>query len=184
MGKLFVALNLIGWMTSLAWSLSFVRYPVSRQFQAYPELSKTTALCLFGGKKDTPKANTPSSNPMGGMMDQLAMFKKAQELAKKKQDLDKELVNMDIVGSSDLEGNIKATIKYVPAQLPMNPSPGYDTVNIQINDDYFNKVSAAELSEALVAAIRDGETQANIAVAQKYKILEAELGSLMGGMQG
>ena len=118
---------------------------------------------------------------MGGMMDQLAMFKKAQELAKKKQDLDKELMSMDIVGVSDTEGNIKVSIKYIPAQLPMNPTPGYDAVNVQIKDEYFNEASAEELGEALVVAIRDGETRANLAVAEKYKILEAELGSLMGG---
>jgi DNA-binding protein YbaB len=174
---------ILAYLTFSVESLSFGRtcfvVPQSQRFVD----ATSTALYLFGGKKDTPKANAPSNNPMGGMMDQLAMFKKAQELAKKKQDLDKELMNMDIVGSSDSEGNVKVTIKYVPAQLPINPSPGYDAVNIDINDDYFNKVSAQELSEALVVAIRDGETQANIAVAQKYKVLEAELGSLMGGMQ-
>ena len=115
-------------------------------------------------------------------MDQLAMFKKAQELAKKKQDLDKELMNMDILGFSDAENkNVQVTIKYVPAQLPINPSPGYDTVNVKIKEDYFNTASAEQLSEAVTLAIRDGETQANIAVAQKYKLLEAELGNLMGG---
>ncbi len=120
---------------------------------------------------------------MGGMMDQLAMFKKAQEIAKKKQDLDKEIADMDIIGSA-ADGNIKITVQYVPAQLPVNPSPGYDAVKIDIDEAYLNEVSSEDLSAALVEAIRSGETKANEVVAEKYKSLEAEMAGMLGQMGG
>lgn len=141
----------------------------------------TTTLNLFGGKKEGGDAG--GNNPMGGMMDQLAMFKKAQEIAKKKQDLDKEIADMDIIGTA-ADGKIKITVQYVPAQLPMNPSPGYDAVNIDIDEAYLNDVSSEDLSAALVEAIRSGETKANEVVAEKYKTLEAEMSGILGGLGG
>lgn len=148
-----------------------------------PSLSSqktSTTLNLFGGKK---KDGEGGNNPMGGMMDQLAMFKKAQEIAKKKQDLDKEIADMDIIGSA-ADGNIKITVQYVPAQLPVNPSPGYDAVKIDIDEAYLNEVSSEDLSAALVEAIRSGETKANEVVAEKYKSLEAEMAGMLGQMGG
>ena len=142
----------------------------------------TTTLNLFGGKKEGGDAGG-GNNPMGGMMDQLAMFKKAQEIAKKKQDLDKEIAEMDIIGTA-ADGKIKITVQYVPAQLPMNPSPGYDAVNIDIDEAYLNDVSSEDLSAALVEAIRSGETKANEVVAEKYKTLEAEMSGILGGLGG
>ena len=120
---------------------------------------------------------------MGGMMDQLAMFKKAQEIAQKKKALDEDIAKMDIIGKA-ADGNIKVTVKYVPAQLPATPSPGYDAVGIDIDEGYLNEVSAEQLSEDLVIAIRDGETVATQTVAEKYKVLDEELGSILGGMTG
>lgn len=139
----------------------------------------TTSLHLFGGKKE---GKDSGNNPMGGMMDQLAMFKKAQEIAKKKSELDKEIAAMDIIGSA-ADGKIKITVQYVPAQLPVNPSPGYDAVNVDIDEDYLNQVSSEDLSAALVEAIRSGEAKANEVVAEKYKSLEAEMSSILGGLQ-
>mmetsp|Transcript_21574 Transcript_21574/g.27223 ORF Transcript_21574/g.27223 Transcript_21574/m.27223 type:complete len:172 (-) Transcript_21574:18-533(-) len=139
----------------------------------------STSLNLFGGKKEGGGAG---GNPMGGMMDQLAMFKKAQEIAKKKQELDNEIAEMDIIGTA-ADGKIKVTVQYVPAQLPVNPSPGYDATNIDIDEDYLNEVSSEDLSAALVEAIRSGETKANEVVAEKYKSLEAEMSGILGGLQ-
>ena len=141
----------------------------------------TTSLNLFGGKKASPDSGN-KNNPMGGMMDQLAMFKKAQEIAKKKNDLDKEIAAMDIIGSAADE-KIKVTVQYVPAQLPVNPSPGYDAVKVDIDEDYLNGVSCEDLSAALVDAIRSGEAKANEVVAEKYKSLEAEMAEILGGLQ-
>ncbi len=138
-----------------------------------------TSLNLFGGKKE---GGDGGGNPMGGMMDQLAMFKKAQEIAKKKQELDNEIAEMDIIGTA-ADGKIKVTVQYVPAQLPVNPSPGYDAKKIDIDEDYLNEVSSEDLSTALVEAIRSGETKANEVVAEKYKTLEAEMSGILGGLQ-
>lgn len=139
-----------------------------------------TALNLFGGKKSG-SGDDKQGGP--GMMDQLAMFKKAQEIAQKKKKLDDELAAMDIIGEA-AEGNVKITVKYQPAQMPMNPSPGYEVSNVDIDEAYLGDVSAEDLSAALVDAIRNGEESANVAVQEKYKALEADLGSMMGGMGG
>ena len=135
------------------------------------------SLNLFGGKKEGGENKGP------GMMDQLAMFKKAQELATKKKKLDEELAQMDIVGEA-AEGNIKINVKYLPAQMPMSPTPGYDVAGVDIDEAYLNDVSSEDLSKALVDAIRDGETKASEAVADKYKALQEDLGGIMGGLGG
>jgi len=137
----------------------------------------TTSLDLFGGKKDGEKAEGGGGG--GGMMDQLAMFKKAQEIAQMKNKLDDELKTMDIIGSG-ADGKIKVTIQYQPAQMPTSPSPGYDAVNIDIDEAYLSEVSSEELSEQIVAALRDGETRATEIVTEKYKSLEASLQGIMG----
>jgi DNA-binding protein YbaB len=136
-------------------------------------------LNLFGGKKES----GDGGGGMGGMMDQLAMFKKAQEIAKKKQDLDKQIAEMEIIGSA-ADGNIKVTVQYVPAQLPANPSPGYDAVAIDIDDAYLADVSSEDLGAALVEAIRSGEESATKVVAEKYQSLDKELSGMLGGMGG
>eukprot|EP00555_Chaetoceros_dichaeta_P014399 CAMPEP_0198260746 /NCGR_PEP_ID=MMETSP1447-20131203/9634_1 /TAXON_ID=420782 /ORGANISM="Chaetoceros dichaeta, Strain CCMP1751" /LENGTH=180 /DNA_ID=CAMNT_0043948471 /DNA_START=74 /DNA_END=616 /DNA_ORIENTATION=+ len=142
----------------------------------------TTSLNLFGGKKDGAKADG-GGGPGGGMMDQLAMFKKAQEIAQQKNKLDDELKGMDIIGTA-ADGKIKVTIKYSPAKMPTSPSPGYDAIDVDIDEEYLNEVSSDVLSEQLVEALRDGETRATEVVTEKYKSLEAALSGIMGGMTG
>jgi len=115
-------------------------------------------------------------------MDQLAMFKKAQEVAQKKNELDKELAAMDTIGSA-ADGKVKITVKYVPAQLPSNPNPGYDVVAIDIDEEYLGEVSCEDLSSSLVEAIRNGEEKAAVLVAEKYQALQADLGEMLQGMQ-
>ena len=139
----------------------------------------STSLNLFGSK---PKGEGDAAK-QPGMMDQLAMFKKAQELAQKKKALDDELANETIVGTA-ADGNIEVTIKYVPPQLPANPSPGYEAADVNINEEYLNEVSSEDLSAALVTAIRDGETKATARVGEKYKALEEDMKGIMGGMGG
>eukprot|EP00986_Skeletonema_menzelii_P013451 scaffold7852_cov151-Skeletonema_menzelii.AAC.16 len=138
--------------------------------------SSSTSLNLFGSKPKDP--NQPQQP---GMMDQLAMFKKAQEIATKKKKLDDELSNETITGTS-AEGNIEITVKYVPPQLPANPTPGYEAAAVSINEDYLKEVKAEDLSVALVEAIRDGESKATARVAEKYKELEEDMKNIMGGM--
>ena len=140
----------------------------------------STSLNLFGSKPKDP--NAPQGQDAGGpgMMDQLAMFKKAQELAQKKNELDKEIQAEKIVGKA-ADGNIEITIQYVPPQLPMNPSPGYEATGVDIKQEYLDSVSADDLGVALVEAIRDGEKAATELVAEKYKALEGEMQKIMGG---
>lgn len=142
----------------------------------------STSLDLFGGKKDGGD-KAAGSGPMGGMMDQLAMFKKAQEIAQKKKQLDDEIAKMEIIGSA-ADGKIKVTVQYIPAQMPTNPSPSYDATKIDIDEAYFESVSPSDLGTALVDAIRDGETAATKVVAEKYQSLDKELSSILGGLSG
>eukprot|EP00567_Pseudictyota_dubia_P002429 CAMPEP_0197466908 /NCGR_PEP_ID=MMETSP1175-20131217/65295_1 /TAXON_ID=1003142 /ORGANISM="Triceratium dubium, Strain CCMP147" /LENGTH=169 /DNA_ID=CAMNT_0043002965 /DNA_START=62 /DNA_END=571 /DNA_ORIENTATION=- len=140
-------------------------------------IETSTSLGLFGGKKEG-----GGGGGGGGMMDQLAMFKKAQEVAKKKNELDKELQAVDTIGSA-ADGNVKVTVKYVPPQLPANPNPGYDVVSVDIDESYLGEVSAEDLSAALVDAIRDGETQSTVMVAEKYQELQSDMTEMLQGMQ-
>ena len=114
------------------------------------------------------------------MMDQLAMFKKAQELSQKKAAIDKELADEKIVGTA-ANGNVKVTIKYIPPQLPMNPTPGYEAAEVDIDESYLASVSAEDLSASLVDAIRNGEANAAELVGKKYKSLEEDMMKIMGG---
>ena len=145
--------------------------------------TSTTSLNLFGGKKAGGDDKGGPMGGMGGMMDQLAMFKKAQEIAKKKQEIDQEIAKMEIVGKA-ADGKIKVTVQYIPAQLPTNPAPGYDATAVDIDEEFLKEVSSEDLSTALVDALRDAETSATAVVAEKYKALDAELSGILGGMQG
>eukprot|EP00571_Detonula_confervacea_P015687 CAMPEP_0172297738 /NCGR_PEP_ID=MMETSP1058-20130122/653_1 /TAXON_ID=83371 /ORGANISM="Detonula confervacea, Strain CCMP 353" /LENGTH=181 /DNA_ID=CAMNT_0013006923 /DNA_START=30 /DNA_END=575 /DNA_ORIENTATION=+ len=139
----------------------------------------STTLNLFGSKpKSDDSAGGPPAQP--GMMDQLAMFKKAQELASKKNAIDKELAEEKIIGTA-ADGNIKITVQYIPPQLPANPSPGFESDGVEIDADYLESVSAEDLSASLVDAIRDGESKASEIVQQKYKVLEEDMKAIMGG---
>ena len=140
--------------------------------------TSTTSLNLFGSKPKDPNADKQGQQP--GMMDQLAMFKKAQELAQKKNNLDKELAKEKIMGTA-ADGNIEITIQYVPPQLPISPSPGYEATDVNINEEYLKDVSAEDLSASLVEAIRNGEQTATEIVGEKYKALEEDMKAIMGG---
>ena len=137
----------------------------------------STSLNLFGSKPKDPNAD---KQQQPGMMDQLAMFKKAQELAQKKNNLDKELAKEKIMGTA-ADGNIEITIQYVPPQLPISPSPGYEATDVNINEEYLKDVTAEDLSASLVEAIRNGEQRATEIVGEKYKALEEDMKAIMGG---
>lgn len=107
------------------------------------------------------------------------MFKKAQELSQMKNDIDKELAEEKITGSA-ADGNIEITVKYVPPQMPTNPSPGYEASDVTINEEYLASVSAEDLSSDLVEAIRAGEKSAMDLVGEKYKALEGQMKEIMG----
>lgn len=138
----------------------------------------STSLHLFGSKPKDP--NAPQQP---GMMDQLAMFKKAQEIAQKKAAIDKELAQEDIAGTA-ADGKITVAISYVPPQMPARPTPGYEATGVEIDAEYLAGVDPADLSAALVEAVRDGEKTAAALVGEKYQALGEEMKSMMAGQGG
>ncbi|KAL7550283.1 hypothetical protein ACHAWF_013520 [Thalassiosira exigua] len=146
-----------------------------------PSSASSTSLNLFGSKPKDP--SSPDGKAQPGMMDQLAMFKKAQEIAQKKAALDKELAEEKMSGTA-ADGKVEIEIKYVPPQGPTNPTPTYEASGVNIDAEYLEATSAEDLSAALVDAIRDGERIAMERVGEKYKSLEEDLKGIMGGMAG
>jgi DNA-binding protein YbaB len=142
-----------------------------------PQLATTqhsTQLNLFGGggAKNSGEKKAP------GMMDQLGMFKKAQELAKKKNDLDKELSEIEYMGEG-ADGKVKVTFKFVPVKNPMDPNPDYEAQNFAFDEEWFEGASPEEISAAVKEAIENGIKNTNDAVAKKYETLQ---GDLMGAL--
>jgi DNA-binding protein YbaB len=135
----------------------------------------TSALNLFGTKKE-------SGDKGPGFLDQMAMFKKAQEMASKKQKLDEELKQETFEGLSS-NGKVKASFKFVPVKNPMDPNPDYDAISFEFDDDFFQSASPEELSTAVTESIKDGIAKTNIAVAQKYAVLQADLMDALGKKQ-
>jgi YbaB/EbfC DNA-binding family len=132
----------------------------------------STALNLFGTKKE-------SGDKGPGFMDQMAMFKKAQEMASKKQKLDEELKLETFEGVSS-NGKVKASFKFVPVKNPMDPNPDYDAISFDFDDEFFQSASPEELSAAVTESIADGIAKTNVAVAQKYAVLQADLIDALG----
>lgn len=117
----------------------------------------------------------------GGMMDQMKMFQKAQEIAKKKNNIDKDIANMDMIGSS-VDGKIKVTVKYTAAKIPVTPQASYDIVNVDIDDVYFNEASAEDLSANIVEAVKAGQQVAAETVMKEYQSLQEDITGLAGAM--
>ena len=133
-----------------------------------------TELNLFG------QGNKGDGKKAPGMMDQLAMFKKAQEVAQKKAALDKELQEMEFTGTA-AGGKVTSTFKYMPVKNPMDPNPDYEMVSIKFDDGYYDSVSPEDLSNDVKEAFRSGVEETNKAVMQKYQSLTADLGEVLGG---
>lgn len=117
------------------------------------------------------------------MLDQLAMLKKAQEMAQKKNKLDQELAAVDFEGSS-ADGKVKAVFKYIPSKNPMDPTPEYDAVSFDFDDEWFNGASPDDLSTAVKEAIMDGITEVNKGVEQKYEVLKGDIAETFGALGG
>jgi DNA-binding protein YbaB len=139
-----------------------------------PSTASLTQLQLFGGggKKE-------GGEKAPGMMDQLAMFKKAQEMAQKKAKLDLELATLDFQGT--VEGKVTAQFKFVPIKNPMDPNPDYEATSFEFDDAFFESASPEELSAAVKEAIDDGIKTTNEAVAKKYETMQADLMAAFGG---
>merc|ERR1712150_101763 len=141
-----------------------------------PSQTSPTSLNLFGKGGDGEKKGG------AGMMDQLAMFKKAQEMAQKKNKIDEELKKMDFSGSA-AEGRVTAAFKYVPVSNPMDPNPDYEAVSFSFDDDFYESASPEDLSAAVKECIQNGIEETNKAVAEKYAVLQGDLMEAFGGGQ-
>jgi hypothetical protein len=135
--------------------------------------STSTSLNLFGS------GGADKGEKKPGMMDQLGMFKKAQEMAQKKQKLDEELKQMAFEGVA-ADGKVKASFKYVPISNPMDPNPDYEAVKFEFDDAFFESATPEELSEAVKECVLNGIENTNLAVAEKYAVLQSDLMAAFG----
>lgn len=141
--------------------------------------SNTAALNLFGGKKDG-AAPGGDKGGMGGMMDQLNMFKKAQEIATKKKAIEEELQLLSFEGKSENE-KVTVSMKYLPSSNPMDPQPEFEVQGFSFDDEWFESADTAQLSEAIADAYRAGISATMLGSEEKFKTLAADLQAMMGG---
>jgi len=134
----------------------------------------TTQLNLFGGGG---KKAEGQKGP--GMMDQLAMFKKAQAMASKKKELDAELSKMTFEGQSS-NGKVTLQMKYVASMNPMDPNPEYDPQDFVFDDEWYESCTPEELSVASKEAIEDAIKKTNEAATEKYAVLQEDLMAAFG----
>lgn len=135
----------------------------------------TTALNLFGGKKE----GGEKAGPMGGMMDQLAMFKKAQEIATKKKEIEEELKLLDFEASSENE-KVSVTMKYIPSANPMDPQPDFEVTKFDFDDEWFESAAPEQLSSSIGEAYRAGIKATMLGSEEKFKVLAEDLQAMMG----
>jgi hypothetical protein len=155
--------------------------PVSRYSQSHRQHQQTSQqLHLFGGGN---KSGDAGAKKGPGMMDQLAMFKKAADMAKKKQTLDSELAAETFEGMS-ADGKVTATCKFAPSKNPMDPQPDYDTIGFDFDEEWYQSASPEDISAAVKEAIMNGIEKTNAAVVEKYKVLEEDLKGAMGVLGG
>jgi YbaB/EbfC DNA-binding family len=138
--------------------------------------STVSSLNLFGdGGK--------GGNKGPGMMDQLAMFKKAQDMAAKKKKLDEELSKERFIGEG-AGGKVKGSFQFVPIMNPLDPNPDYEAKSFEFDDEFFASASPEELSEAVKECVLNGIEKTNVAVAEKYSVLQSDLmAAFQGGPQ-
>jgi hypothetical protein len=147
-----------------------------------PTCTHASQLHLFGGGNRNKDAGGGGA-AAPGMMEQMAMFKKAQEMAQKKGKLDAELSKMEFSGSA-ADGKVTATFKFIPTQNPMDPNPDYNAQGFAFDDEWYAAASPEDLSTAVKVAIEDGIKNTNDAVALKYQALQGDLMAAMGGGGG
>lgn len=139
-----------------------------------------TALNLFGGKKE---GGGEAPGPMGGMMDQLAMFKKAQEIAAKKGEIEKELKLINFEGKSE-NGKVEVTMKYLPSGNPMDPQPEFEVQGFDFDGEWFEGAAPDEISTASTEAYRAAVQATMTGSEEKFKALAEDLQAMMGGAAG
>lgn len=131
---------------------------------------------LFG---DAEKGEGGDKKP--GMFDQLAMLKKAQELASKKKEIEKDLQAMEFQGSA-ADGKVTATMKYVASSNAMDPTPDYSVEGFDFDDEWFEAASAEDLSTAVLEAYQNGLVETKKATEEKFAALADDLKDMMGAV--
>jgi hypothetical protein len=131
-------------------------------------------LNLFGGKK----TGSGDKGAVGGMMDQLTMFKKAQEIAAKKQAIEKELQLLTFSGESSNK-KARVTMKYIPSVNPLDPVPEFEVQGFDFDDDWFTESSPEDIAVASTEAYRAGVEATILGSDEKFKVLAEDLKSLM-----
>ena len=143
-------------------------------FTVAPQNGRTaTSLNLFGGKKEGGDKKGP------GFMDQMAMFKKAQEMASKKQKLDAEL-QQEVFTGEGADGKVVVSLKFVPVKNPMDPNPDYEPTGFDFDSEWYDAASPEDISAAVTESLKDGITKTNNKVAEKYAVLQTDLMEALG----
>mmetsp|Transcript_24363 Transcript_24363/g.36141 ORF Transcript_24363/g.36141 Transcript_24363/m.36141 type:complete len:176 (-) Transcript_24363:102-629(-) len=142
-----------------------------------PSSQATSALNLFGGKKDGKDGSKPGGP---GLLDQMALFKKAQEIQSKKAAIEKELGEVVFSGKSENE-KVTASVKYVASKSPMDPQPEFSVEGFDFDDDWFNDATPEDLSSAVVEAYRAGVKETQAESEKQFQSLAKDLQEMMGG---
>jgi hypothetical protein len=139
--------------------------------------SSTTAtqLNLFGGGG----AKKAGGGGAPNMMDQLAMFKKAQEMASKKKKLDEELSKETFVGTSE-NGKVTGKFKFVPIQSPMDPNPDIDCIGFDFDSEWYESAAPEDIGTAATEVYKSGVDATNKAMMEKYEVLQNDLMASFG----
>lgn len=139
--------------------------------------SSTTAtqLNLFGGGGTKKSGGGGAPN----MMDQLSMFKKAQEMASKKKKLDEELSKETFVGKSE-NGKVTGKFKFLPVQSPMDPNPEVDCIGFDFDSEWYESAAPEDISAAVTEVHKDGVDATNKAMMEKYQVLQNDLMASFG----
>ena len=115
---------------------------------------------------------------MGGMMNQLAMFKKAQEIASKKQAIEKELQLLSFDGTSS-NGKVTASMKYLASPNPMDPQPEFEVQGFTFDDDWYAQAATEQIALAVTEAYRAAVQATMLGSEEKFKVLAEDLKAMM-----
>ena len=131
---------------------------------------------LFG---DADKEGADGGKKQPGMFDQLAMFKKAQEIAGKKKEIEKELSAMEFQGKG-ADDKVTVSMQYVASKNPIDPQPEYVVSNIDFDQEYFDGASPEDLSAAVKEAYQNSIVETKLKSEEKFASLAEDLKEIMG----
>eukprot|EP00546_Thalassionema_frauenfeldii_P011421 CAMPEP_0178920170 /NCGR_PEP_ID=MMETSP0786-20121207/14855_1 /TAXON_ID=186022 /ORGANISM="Thalassionema frauenfeldii, Strain CCMP 1798" /LENGTH=185 /DNA_ID=CAMNT_0020594205 /DNA_START=76 /DNA_END=633 /DNA_ORIENTATION=- len=146
-----------------------------------PTPQANSALNLFGGKKDG-EAKDDAGGP-GGLLGNLAMLKKAQEIQQKKAAIEKELGEMVFSGKSENE-KVTANLKYIASKNPMDPQPEYGVDSFDFDDDWYNDAAPDDLSSGILEAYRAGIMVCQEESQTKFETIAKDVQAMFQGVAG